>query len=209
LTFGDEFRESLASLLALRRDVRRFRPEPLPPGLLAEMLRLAALAPSVGFSQPWRWVSVDSEERRAAIVANFRVCNHEALADYSGDRAALYSRLKLSGLIEAPVHLAIFVDPGTTGGHGLGRKTMPETLSYSAVCAVHTLWLVARAHGVGVGWVSILDEREARRALDVPPEWQLIAYLCLGYPEREHDRPELEREGWETRQPDAATCLQR
>jgi 5,6-dimethylbenzimidazole synthase len=207
--FTGEFRESLASLLALRRDVRRFRSEPLPSGLLDEMLRLAALAPSVGFSQPWRWVSVDSPERRAAIVANFRACNQQALADYSGDRAALYSRLKLSGLVEAPVHLAVFVDPGTTVGHGLGRKTMPETLSYSAVCAVHTLWLVARAHGVGVGWVSILDEADVRTVLDVPPGWQLIAYLCLGYPEQERDRPELEQEGWETRRPEASACLRR
>lgn len=208
-TFSDEFRSTLAELFAWRRDVRRFRPERLPVGLLDDLLRLASLAPSVGYSQPWRWVSVDSPARREAIVANFRACNQAALADYSGNRAALYGRLKLSGLVEAPVHLAIFIDSETTAGHGLGRRTMPEMLAYSAVCAVHTLWLAARAHGVGVGWVSILDEAEVRRTLDVPDGWRLIAYLCLGYPEQERDRPELEREGWETRQVDAATCLRR
>ena len=202
--FDDRFRATLVQLLLLRRDVRRFRPDPLPPGLLADLLRLACLAPSVGFSQPWRWVTIESPERRNAIIINFRACNQQALADFTGREAALYARLKLAGLVEAPVHLALFVDSETEVGHGLGTKTMPEMLSYSAVCAVHTLWLVARTQGIGLGWVSILDPQQVGRTLDVPPHWQLIAYLCLGYPEEEKDRPELEQEGWAARQPDEA-----
>jgi 5,6-dimethylbenzimidazole synthase len=154
-------------------------------------------------------VSVESAERRAAIIASFQTCNDRALADYEGERAGLYARLKLAGLVEAPVHLAVFVDPETATGHGLGRKTMPEMLSYSAVCAVHTLWLVARARGVGMGWVSILDPGDVRRALDVPETWELVAYLCIGYPEAESDRPELEQEGWEVRQPGSAARVMR
>ena len=207
--FDDHFRAALADLFVWRRDVRRFRRDPLPPGLIQELLALTCLAPSVGFSQPWRWVMVDNPERRAAIVANFRQANQEALAELEGERAALYARLKLSGLVEAPVHLAVFVDPTTEVGHGLGRRTMPETLPYSAVCAVHTLWLVARARGVGMGWVSILDPQQVAQALDVPEHWKLIAYLCLGYPEDVHDQPELEREGWAARQPPEVLLVQR
>ena len=140
---------------------------------------------------------------------NFRACNREALADYSGERAALYAHLKLAGLVEAPVHLAIFVDPETAVGQGLGRKTMPEMLAYSAVCAVHTLWLVARARGIGLGWVSILDPQEVHRTLEVAPQWQLVAYLCLGYPEDDRDRPHLEEAGWAARQADVATRFYR
>ena len=184
----------------MRRDVRRFRRDALPAGLLDELLRLACLSPSVGFSQPWRWVTIDSPEKRAAVVESFRGCNQQALGDFEGDNAALYARLKLAGLEEAPVHLAVFVDPQTPTGSGLGRKTMPEMLSYSAVCAIQTLWLAARAHGVGLGWVSILDPEEVRRILDVPAEWRLIGYLCVGYPETEDDIPELEQQGWEKRQ---------
>ena len=182
--------------------MRRFRPDALPAGLLDELLQLACQAPSVGFSQPWRWVSVDAPERRAAVLANFHACNCEALGDFSGSRAALYARLKLAGLAEAPVHLAVFIDAETEAGSGLGRKTMPEMLSYSAVCAIHTLWLVARAHGIGLGWVSILDPKEVQRIVDVPSTWQLIAYHCLGYPEEEQSRPELEQAGWEKRHGD-------
>jgi 5,6-dimethylbenzimidazole synthase len=207
--FDALFRATLADLFLWRRDVRRFRRDALPDGLLQEFLSQACLSPSVGFSQPWRWVMVDDPERRAAIVGNFQEANRLALSELNGQRAALYARLKLAGLVEAPVHLAVFVDPETELGHGLGRRTMPEMLPYSAVCAVHTLWLTARAHGVGMGWVSILDPASVPQALDVPERWKLVAYLCLGYPEEEQAQPELEREGWAERQAIEATIVQR
>jgi 5,6-dimethylbenzimidazole synthase len=207
--FDALFRATLADLFLWRRDVRRFRRDVLPDGLLQEFLSQACLSPSVGFSQPWRWVMVDAPERRAAIVENFQEANRLALAELDGQRAALYARLKLAGLVEAPVHLAVFVDPETELGHGLGRRTMPEMLPYSAVCAVHTLWLAARAHGVGMGWVSILDPVQVPRALNLPEHWKLVAYLCLGYPEEEQDQPELEREGWAGRQAIEAMIVQR
>lgn len=180
--------------------MRRFKTLPVDEALIDELLDLACLAPSVGNSQPWRFVRIDDPARRQAVVANFRACNQEALADYSGSRAQLYASLKLAGLIEAPVHLGVFVDAGTEQGHGLGRKTMAETLQYSAVAAVHGFWLAARAYGIGVGWVSILDAPEIRRLLDLPDAWSLIAYLCVGYPDEEHADPELERHGWQVRE---------
>jgi 5,6-dimethylbenzimidazole synthase len=198
--FDAAFLGKLRQLLEWRRDVRRFRTDPLDPDLVSRLLDLAQLAPSVGLSQPWRFVSVDDAGRRAAIAADFEACNAAALADYESERARIYAGLKLSGLREAPMHLAVFADRGTVQGHGLGRRTMPEMIDYSAVLAVHTLWLAARAHGVGLGWVSILNPSEVTRILAVPSEWQFIAYLCLGYPETEAQRPELERAGWESRQ---------
>jgi 5,6-dimethylbenzimidazole synthase len=76
---------------------------------------------------------------------------------------------------------------------------MPEMLDYSVVAAITTLWLAARAHGVGMGWVSILNPERVTAILSVPPEWHFVAYLCIGYPERESPVPELERVGWESR----------
>ena len=93
----------------------------------------------------------------------------------------------------------MFADGSTPQGHGLGRHTMPEMIEYSAVAAVHTIWLAARAHGIGMGWVSILDPKAIAQLLGVPAEWKFIGYFCLGYPERDDTVPELEQAGWEKR----------
>jgi 5,6-dimethylbenzimidazole synthase len=197
--FDQKFRDDLTDLFRWRRDVRRFRPDPLPAGTLDEILALASLAPSVGLSEPWRFVLVDDPVRRAAVRASFEGCNAQALAGYADDQAALYARLKLAGLDEAPAHLAVFAEPDPLQGSGLGRRTMPETVIWSTVMAVHTLWLAARARGLGLGWISILDPAEVTRALDIPGHWILIGYLCLGYPRTDSDTPELQCAGWECR----------
>jgi len=205
--FDAAFRSGFAELVRWRRDVRRFRSDPVDPVLLEHLLALAACAPSVGLSQPWRFVLVESPERRQAIRNNFSKANQAALEGYGGERQARYARLKLEGLAQAPVHLAICADETTTQGHGLGRQTMPETIRYSVVAAIQTLWLAARAEGLGVGWVSILDPQEVKSTLDLPPNWTLIAYLCLGWPEEEHDDPELERHGWQQRNCETSALL--
>jgi 5,6-dimethylbenzimidazole synthase len=197
--FDDGFRARLNQLFAWRRDVRRFKPDPVASSLIEDLVRTATLAPSVGNSQPWRFVSVETLAAREAIIANFQACNAAALKSYEGERAALYANLKLAGLREAPVHLAVFCDHAVEAGFGLGRKTMPEALDYSVVAAVHGFWLYARAKNLGVGWVSILDPKDVCRALDVPPAWKLIAYLCVGFPLEEHLDPELERQDWQAR----------
>jgi len=207
--FDPEFRARLIELLTWRRDVRRFRRDPLPETLVAELFEITALAPSVGLSQPWRFVMVEDPARRAAIIANFERANEAALNAREGEDARRYARLKLAGLGEAPLHLAVFADRATAQGRGLGRLTMPQTIEYSAVLAIHTLWLAARAHGVGLGWVSILEPTGIAAILEVPAEWSFIGYLCLGYPEAADDIPALEREGWEHRQAWASFVIKR
>jgi 5,6-dimethylbenzimidazole synthase len=197
--FDDVFRANLEELIKWRRDVRRFVSDPVDESLINKLIGLAALAPSVGNSQPWRFVKVKNIARRSRIIKNFENCNDDALGDYRGDKAKLYASLKLSGLRDAPVHLAVFCDALTLDGHGVGQKTMPETLPYSVVGALGTLWLAARAHGIGMGWVSIINPDVVAKILDVPKGWSLIAYLCLGYPEEEHLDPELQRYGWQDR----------
>ncbi len=199
--FEQGFQRRLEELILWRRDVRRFRRDPVDPALLDQLIELATHSPSVGNSQPWRFVLVEDMGRRLAVRASYVSSNSEALHDYDGERARLYASLKLSGLDEAPVQMAVFCERDTPAGHGLGRKTMPETLDYSVVAAVHTLWLAARAHGLGLGWVSILDPERVTAALDVPESWSLVAYLCLGYPQEEHQDPELIRFGWQERLP--------
>jgi 5,6-dimethylbenzimidazole synthase len=209
VSFDAGFRAALADLFAWRRDVRRFRPDPVAEDLLRDCLALANLSPSVGNSQPWRFVRVADPGRRAAVIASFQRCNAAAAATYPDERRAAYTLLKLAGLREAPVHLAVFCDAETEAGHGLGRATMPEMLRYSVVSAVQTFWLAARSHGLGVGWVSILEPDAVLACLDLPPCFELVAYLCVGYPMEEHLDPELIRHGWQARIDEAARLIER
>lgn len=199
-TFNDDFRTQFDLLLRLRRDVRRFRTDPVDETLLAQCLDAFRMAPSVGLSEPWRVLRVESQAARTAALTNFETANAKALEGFSGDRAKLYSQLKLSGMQQAPVQLAVFCDDATTKGKRLGAMTMPEMRRYSVVTAVTLFWLALRSHGLGLGWVSILDPAQLSRDLETPDEWSLIGYFCVGWPENDSDTPELERVGWEKRQ---------
>src|SRR4029077_16471261 len=207
--FDATFRERLRELLKWRRDVRRFKRDALPERTIERLIEIACLSPSVGLSEPWRFVIVEDKTKRAGIRANFEICNEDALAQQTPDRAGLYARLKLAGLDDAPVQLSVFADPSTLQGAGLGRLTMPETINYSVAMAIHTLWLVARAEGLGMGWVSIIDPASMSKILDVPAEWTFIGHLCIGYPQADADRPVLEQEGWEKRRSPEARILYR
>lgn len=197
--FDATFRSQLAELIAWRRDVRRFSDRAVPTALIDSLLDTAQLSPSVGNSQPWRWIQIRTRVKRAEIRAIFTTANEAARHAQPDDKAQAYATLKLEGLERAPIQFAVFCDYSTEQGHRLGRHTMPEMLDYSTVAMVTTFWLVARAAGLGVGWLSILDPERVAAALDVPPDWKLIAYLCVGWPETSHLDPELERYGWQSR----------
>lgn len=198
-SFDADFRDRLETLIAWRRDVRRFSVRPVPAEVIDHLLDVAQLAPSVGNSQPWRWVSVESPKKRAEIRSNFLDCNDKARQAQPNKRADAYAALKLAGIDRAPVQFAIFCDRETGQGHGLGRLTMPEMLEYSVVGMITNFWLTARAAGLGVGWLSILEPARVAADLAVPPSWNFVAYLCVGWPEEEHLDPELERYGWQDR----------
>jgi 5,6-dimethylbenzimidazole synthase len=162
---------------------------------------MAHLAPSVGLMQPWNFVIVRSPEARRRVRALFEEANARELARLEGDeRRELYSRLKLEGILEAPLNLAVTCDSRRGAPFVLGRAPMPQTDLFSTCLAVQNLWLAARAEGVGVGWVSILDRHAVEQLLGLPDDTQLVAYLCVGYPVEFRPRPMLEEVGWRSRQ---------
>ncbi len=206
--FTEPERAAVYRAIATRRDVRRgFIDRPLPEELLQRLLSAAHSAPSVGLMQPSRFIVIRDLATRTAIHNIFAEANAEAAATYEGEQAAQYAALKLEGILEAPQNLCVLCDTRSERGHKLGRHTMPETAAYSTVCAVQNLWLAARAEGVGVGWVSILDPTRLRAALRIPDHILPVAYLCIGYVDAFAAEPELERAGWEKRVPlQSAVC---
>jgi 5,6-dimethylbenzimidazole synthase len=200
--FSDEQREGLYRAIRERRDVRsQFLPDPIAPDILARLLHAAHHAPSVGFMQPWDFLVIDSIEIKRAVKSLYERANAEAANNYSGERAAQYRRLKLEGIVDSPINLCITCDRQRGGPHVLGRNTMLETDLFSTCLAVQNLWLAARAEGIGVGWVSIVDPALLAETLKLPPQVQPVAYLCLGYVSEFLPKPELEIAGWRSRLP--------
>ncbi len=179
-----------------RRDIRQFLPDPVPDDVLERLLGAAHHAPSVGYSQPWDFVLItDPSVKQQLKVLADRERQVQKLY-FENARAAHFLTLKLEGLMEAPLVMVITANMERGGPEVLGRHTMEETTLYSVACAVENLWLAARAEGIGVGWVSLFENRHLRHALGIPAGIQPVAVLCLGYTEHFPAEPQLKTSGW-------------
>ena len=196
----DAARAALAGVIAERRDVRRFRPDPVDDALLERVLEAAHRAPSVGLSQPWRFVVVRATETRARVRA-LAERERARQAPRFGRRARAFLDQKVEGVLEAPVGVCVCCVPPPAGTEVLGRATIPATDLYSTACAIQNLWLTARAEGLGVGWVSFYRPDELRAVLGIPAAVEPVAWLCVGWPDERPVRPGLERAGWAQRRP--------
>jgi nicotinate-nucleotide--dimethylbenzimidazole phosphoribosyltransferase len=196
--FADAERAAVWRAIRERRDIRRFRPDPLPAALVDRLLEAAHAAPSVGLMQPWRFVVVRSPETRAAMQA---LAERERLAQAGrfDARALEFMQLKIEGIREAPVSVCVCCDREAGGREVLGRGTIRDTDLYSTACAIENLWLAARAEGVGVGWVSFYRPADVQRLLGLPADVIPMAWLCLGFPDERPVRPGLEAAGWDRR----------
>ena len=199
--FPEEMRAAVYEVIARRRDVRNFRPEAVPEPVLQRLLAAAHQAGSVGFMQPWDFIVARERQTRAGVYELFRRANVRANSRFADDRAATYAALKLQGVLDAPLGICVTCDTLRGGPHVLGRDSMPETDRYSTCLAIQNLWLAARAEGIGVGWVSIVDPVELARFFHLPDGVVPIAYLCVGYPVTMPDEPMLAATGWRQRLP--------
>lgn len=198
--FDASERQALYDIINARRDVRNeFRPDPIDPAALRRILAAAHAAPSVGFMQPWDFHLIRDPGRRAAVHAAFLSANAEAAEMFEEDRKALYRSLKLEGIRTAPLNICVTCDRSRGGKVVLGRTHDSNMDLYSTVCAVQNLWLAARAEGVGIGWVSIFRPDDLRSLLGIPDHAEIVAYLCAGYVDELHSKPELEVRGWRRR----------
>jgi 5,6-dimethylbenzimidazole synthase len=197
--FSPRERQGVYRAIVTRRDVRGFRPDPIPPVILVRLLRAAHRGPSVGFMQPWNFIVVVDAELKRRVHAMVVREKEAAASDFNGARRELYRSLKLEGILEAPINLCVTCDPTRFGPAVIGRHTIRETDLFSVCCAIENLWLAARAEGVGVGWVSILRNEGLREILAIPEPVFPVAYLCVGFPDSFPDRPMLETVGWAPR----------
>lgn len=197
--FNEQDQSLLEEIMLQRRDVRgnNFIDKPIENDVLEKILQAASLAPSVGFSQPWEFVIVRDDEIKKQVAQSFELENAKAEQLFTDEKQKLYAKLKLEGILEAPINIAAVYKPSTKPI--LGQNSMLETGEYSVVCAIQNMWLMARALNVGIGWVSILDANAVMKTLKAPADNKLVAYLCVGYVKEFLSVPELETMNWEKR----------
>ena len=194
---GDFTAQEIAAVyrvIAMRRDMRHFLPEPLDEALVARLLAAAHMAPSVGLMQPWRFIRIRDPGLRAgihALVEQERIKTAQALAEREDE----FMRLKVEGILDCGELLIAALADGRDG-HVFGRRTMPEMDLASVACAIQNLWLAARAENVGMGWVSLFDPETLRRLIHMPEGSRPVAVLCLGYVPAFYPRPMLEEVDW-------------
>ncbi|MEQ1789153.1 MAG: 5,6-dimethylbenzimidazole synthase [Rickettsiales bacterium] len=195
-TFSDAEKLAVYRAIWQRRDVRRFRSEPIEDEILQRILQAAAHAPSVGYMQPWIFLLIRDGKIRGQIHDAFVVANNEAKEMFEDERKAEYAALKLEGITESSLNIVVTCDRSRFGKVILGRTCQPDMDLYSSVCAVQNLWLAARAENVGVGWVSIIKPQDLQSILQLPENVVPIAYLCVGYTDSFASEPELKTSGW-------------
>lgn len=196
-----ETRDALHEVIDARRDVRRYRPDPVPDDVLRRVLTAAHHGPSVGHSQPWRFLIVTAPETRdqAAVLADReRLRQAEQLEPHAARRLL---DLQLEGIREAPLGVVVCCDRRTPAAGVLGRATFPDTDLWSCACAIENMWLAARAEGLGMGWVTLFHPADLANLLALPDGVETLGWLCLGWPDERPPEPGLVRAGWSRRMP--------
>jgi len=195
--FSIDQSNTLKEIMQYRRDVRgnHFTDQPLSNETINKLLEAAFYAPSVGYSQPWQFVLIDKEETKQKILRTFAEENKQAERLFSDDKQQAYRQLKLEGIMETPLNIAVFYKPSKQPI--LGQTSMSEMGKYSVVCAIQNMWLMARSLNIGVGWVSIVDPEKVKAVVNAPQDYELVAYLCVGYVNEFLDEPELKTKKWE------------
>lgn len=200
--FEEKDKKGVYRAIYSRRDIRgQFQNEKIPEQVLSRVLHAAHHAPSVGFMQPWNFILIKDSKIRESIHKAFKQANSEAALMFPENKRDQYQKFKLEGILESPLNICVTCDRSRSGPTVIGRTANPEMDMFSSVCAVHNLWLAARAEGLGVGWVSIIHNRDLCEILSLPENVIPVAYLCIGYVSYFPEKPELESAGWLPRLP--------
>lgn len=197
--FTNEERDAVYKAIYNRRDIRTFSAHPVEEEKITRILNAAHHAPSVGFSQPWNFILIDSAEVKEQLAWAADKERRALAIHYEGERETKFLGLKVEGLKEAPLTICVTCDPTRGGTHVLGRNSIPETDMLSTACAIQNMWLAACAEGLAMGWVSFYKKNDVRNILDIPPHIDPTALISIGYTDHYPEKPILEMANWESR----------
>ncbi|GAA2571919.1 5,6-dimethylbenzimidazole synthase [Winogradskya consettensis] len=185
-----------------RRDVRgQFTGAPIPAETLTRILTAAHAAPSVGLTQPWDFILINDEGVKNAFHTHVQQERKTFESTLDAPTANRFATIKIDGILESTLSLAVTYDPTRGSPAVLGRHAIADAGLYSVCLAIQNLWLAATAENLGIGWVSFYREDFLTQLLNIPTGIRPVAWLCLGPVTHLEETPDLERHGWRTRRP--------
>jgi nitroreductase len=166
-----------AEVVARRRMVRRYRPDPVNPAVVERVVATACRGPSAGFSQGLAFVVVTDAQIRARLA---ELC----------DEPAHVARGAVPWLSVAPVHVvpcvrradydARYAAADKVRSRGPERWAVPFWW-VDGGAALMLLLLAAVDEGLGAGLLDIADRAGVRALLDIPPDVEPLGLVTLGY----------------------------
>ena len=180
-------REELAALVRGRRSVRAFDTRPVPRTIVEEAIAAAGWAPSPHGRQPWRFVVIESQERRNALADAMAATWRAQLQLDGQDRQIVEARLEKSRdrLQRAPfLIIPCLYLAGLDVYPDLDRQRAEETMAIQSLgAAVQNLLLSVYAAGVDGGWMCapLFCPDVVRAVLGLDPALNPHALIALGY----------------------------
>ncbi len=194
----------LYDLMQSRRSVRRFRSEPLPRSEIEKLLEAAITAPSASNKQPWRFLVVSRRETiermaREVRIATERIARHIPEESQPSFRAYgdYFVRFELAPVVIVPICrgltvLSNLVDQDLGDGDRRRIADMERDSGLiGASLALQNLLLMAHARGLGASGMTgpLVAKDQLESILEIPPGWQIVALVPVGYPAEEPAKP--------------------
>ena len=192
----------LYDVIHRRRDVRaEFVGGKIDPEVLDRVLHASHAAPSVGLTQPWDFILVEDPLVRRTFWEHVQDERAVFASTLEGEEAERFAGIKIDGILEAALSVAVTYDPERGSPAVLGRHAVADAGVYSVCLAIENLWLACTAEGLGMGWVSFYREQFLSDLLGIPKGVRPVAWLCIGPVSHVEAVPDLERHGWRSRLP--------
>ena len=192
----------IGELIKTRRSVRKFQDKPVPEDLLLKALELATWAPNGGNYQPWRFLIVSNKklinQMADAVKAKTELMTSWPEAKQFGEVVERWR--KASDFFRgAPVCMAVLMGKYSSIADQILRargETDPvgrEIRSYrqlgnsslqSVAAAITYLLLILHYFGLATTWMAGPQQakKEIEQILGVPPEWEFVDLIPVGYP---------------------------
>ncbi|SBS72006.1 Coenzyme F420:L-glutamate ligase [uncultured Mycobacterium sp.] len=171
----------------LRRSVRQFAAGPVDAVLIEEAVAEALTAPAPHHTRPVRFVWLADRDRRTALLEAMKDAWRADLTADGKPADAVERRIARGQILyDAPEVVIPFLVPDGAHSYPDAARTEAEHTMFTVAvgAAVQALLVALAVRGVGSCWIgsTIFAAELVRETLDLPPDWEPLGAIAIGYP---------------------------